>query len=246
MDKQTDEIIERIKKEIETALESLGNASEFSEIGINEEVSRLKILIKPEDIAHMPELERIVLEGMYGSKIDDLQENSLSDARGAFLLIIFGLMERILDSIATLINKKQLSVPTATPVESIPLENLKGSRAERAISFLRYIVGLKMPQFFTQEISLIVELRNAFAHSGGVIDGKSKKRINNLRKELKREYFDRILDFRISKYDDDRFIIKLGVCFINELISLLIQALSETIEQIRQRIGIQRLLSKPK
>ena len=246
MDKKTDKIIQRINDEIKTAIETLGEAYEHSIYGINEEIGRLKQIIEPESISDMPEFERGLLEGMYGSKIEDLQENALSEVRGAFLLIIYGFIERILDRITRVIDKRQLSMPKVDSKIQLPLDKLTGNKAVRAITFLKYVVGLELSEFFVKEFSLIADLRNAFAHSGGVINTKRKENIEGKRNSLKNEYFDSLLDFTIRKYDEERFIIKLDTCFISELISRSTIALNKIISEISKKITLWKFLNELK
>src|SRR5574341_1638462 len=218
MDKITDEILDRTKNEIQRAFESMGDAYQHSELGILEEVNRLQGIADSAKESKMSEFEGIILEGMYGSKIEDLREKALSDLRGAFLLIIYGLIERILYKVATKIDRKQLSVPTIVSERLLPFEEIKGVKANRAVIYLKYVSRLDVPLFFEREFILISELRDAFAHHAGVIEKKKKERLVNLKVEFNKEYFDRITDFTIVRFDEESFVIRPGSTFVFEVI----------------------------
>lgn len=94
--------------------------------------------------------------------------------RGPFLVILYAVYESIVTEISRLIQTKQS--------QKIAINDLRGDFLERAKKYYKHILQFELysEEEIWEQVKMLSELRNAFAHANGrldILNEKSKKKI---------------------------------------------------------------------
>ena len=105
--------------------------------------------------------------------------------RGTFLVSLYAVYESVVIEIAKLIRDKQS--------QQIKIDDLKGNFLERAKKYYKHILqfDLYSNEKAWQQIKMLSDLRNAFAHANGRVD-----RLNRKSKEKIEQWKKRILEYQ--------------------------------------------------